>query len=224
MTQTPQMFNHTFNSAWLVLATHESIQPPFIFDLCVQLGGLIDEGSPLVLVEGPESDNEEVEALLARLQDSFAPGEIKVLPLKDFMLDDNQGRVGVLILYGGTPQDWVVEARRFKSKAYSPDLPLIDLTIVIGGACAAIGEWKLKWPSPDDIDSGLGWLPRGIVTPGLSHPADLPAVRDLLANEVRSFAIGLPPGSSIALGPAGELEIWSEVKPGVILGKGWGQA
>jgi hypothetical protein len=224
MTQEPRMFQHTFNSAWLVLATHEAVRPPFIFDLSLQLGGLIEEGSPLVLVEGPGSDRQGVEALLERLQDSFAPGEIKLQALEDFALDQSAGRVGVLVLYAGAPQDWAAEASRFQTAMSSPDLPLVDLTLVIGGACAAVGEWQLTGPSSEAVGAGLGWLPKGIVTPGLSRSADLPAVRDLLAHETRSFAIGLPPGGSIALGPSGELEIWSEVRPGVILGKGWGQA
>jgi hypothetical protein len=214
------MFQHTFNTAWLVLATREAIYPPFLFDVSVQLGGLIDEGSPIILVPGIGSDVEEVGSLVQSLQDSLAPGEISVQNLQEFALAKHSGRVGGLILYAGSPQDWVAEADRFQSPISSPDLPLIDLTLLIGGSCAAAGEWKL---TTDAIEPGLGWLPRGIITPGLPTPAALPAVRDLLSRESRSYAIGLPPGGSIALGPSGELEIWGEANPGVILGKGWGQ-
>jgi hypothetical protein len=214
------MFQHSFNTAWLVLATQEAVHPPFLFDLSVQLGGLIDEGSPIILVEGIGSDGEGVGSLVESLQDSLAPGEISIQNLEEFALAQRSGRVGGLILYAGSPQDWVAEADRYQSPISSPDLPLIDLTLLIGGACAAAGEWKL---TSEAIEPGLGWLPRGIVTPGLPHPADLPAVRELLSRESRSYAIGLPPGGSIALGPSGELEIWGEVNPGVILGTGSGQ-
>lgn len=224
MTEMFQLFQHSFSSAWLVLATDEVLRPPFMFDLSLQLAGLFDESSPVVVVLGPESDNDELTPLLDQLADTLATESISFIDLDGFNLKQSNGRVGGLILYGGSPRDWVQEAGRFLIDDQTPSSPRVDIALVIGAPCAAVGEWTVPPSSPDTIEGGLGWLPHGIVIPGLAHPVDIPVVRDLLAHQQGSFAIGLPPGGIIALGPSGELEIWSEVNPGIILGKGWGQS
>jgi hypothetical protein len=64
--------------------------------------------------------------------------------------------------------------------------------------------------------SALGWIPSAIIqshfVPGTPVPATLKR-KDL-------FRIGIPEGTSIALGPEDEREIWGEEKP-VITFRGW---
>lgn len=224
MTPTPPVFQHSYNSAWLTLATLESLQPPYLFDLSLQLADLIDESAPVLTVHASEQDQDAMGPFLNQLRDALGPDRMSSSSLHELDLEHHQGRIGGLILYGGSPLDWVQAASRLEWKESTTISPFIDLVLSIGAPCAAAGEWMLSVSPPNAVTKGLGWVPHGIVTPGLGHPADLPVVRELLLDEPRSFAIGLPPGGILALGPSGELEIWSEINPGILLGKGWGQA
>jgi hypothetical protein len=223
MTQSTPLFQHSCNAAWLVLATHESLQPPFLFDLSLEMAALIDEAEPVLIVQASSQDDQSLAPFLDQLSDTIGPDRIDTLDLSSVELKLRHGGIGALVLQGGSPPDWVESASKLEWKVSSPDSPFIDLVLLVGAPCAAVGEWMLSAPSPDTIGPGLGWLPQGIVTPGLGHPADLEPVRDLLAEASRSYAIGLPPGGILAFGPSGELEIWSEIKPSILLGTGWGQ-
>ena len=222
MTQAPQLFQHSYNSAWLVLATHQSLLPPYLFDLSLEMTALIDETAPILFLQMPGQEDEALAPFLSQLSDALGSDRISSYDVNDVDLKQHQGGIGGLVLYGGSPLDWVRAAPKVEWGERSPSSPLIDLVILVGAPCAAVGQWMLSAPEPDAVVPGLGWLPDGIVTPGLDRPGDLPAVRGLIADEPRSFAIGLPPGGILALGPSGELEIWSQVRPGILLGNGWG--
>lgn len=224
MTPTPQFVQHRYNTAWLAMATHEALLPPFLFDLNLEMAALIDETAPILIVQTSERDDEILAPLLDQLTDAVGSSRIISHRLDEIDLTQHQGGIGGLILQGGSPLDWVQAAPRLQWKEQEAASPFIDLVLMAGAPCAAVGQWMVSAPTPEAIVPGLGWLPQGIVTPGLGRPADLPPVRELLLDEPRSFAIGLPPGGILALGPSGELEIWSEVNPGILLGKGWGQS
>jgi hypothetical protein len=224
MTPSPQFFQHRCNSAWLALATHESLLPPYLFDLSLEMAALIDETAPILVVQKSEQDEGILTPLLEQLSDAVGSGRIVRYSLDEVDLNEHQGGIGGLILQGGSPQDWVKAVPRLQWKEKESASPFIDLVLLTGAPCSAVGQWMLSDPTPDVVVPGLGWLPQGIVTPGLDHPADLGPVRGLLSDEPRSFAIGLPPGAILAIGRSGELEIWSDVKPGILLGKGWGQS
>lgn len=224
MTSSLSLFRHTCNSAWLVLATRQSLQPPFLFDLSLEMAALIDETAPVLLVQASTHDQQVLAPFLEQLGDTLGTDRLHSYDLDDVALKQHQGAIGGLVLHGGSPQDWVRSAPQLEWTESTSTSPFIDLVLLIGASCAAAGEWMLSAPSTDAVVSGLGWLPNGIVTPGLVHPADLSPVRDLLVEAPRSYAIGLPPGGILAFGPSGELEIWSEIKPSILLGKGWGQS
>jgi hypothetical protein len=223
MAQKPELFRHTFNSAWLALATHEALYPPYLYDLSLEMAALVEETAPVVIVQASDGQEQTLAPLVAQLNDTLGSDRIHSQTLSDVDFSAHQGGIGCLVLQGGSPVDWVQDKPKFEWETSPSDSPLIDLVLLIGAPCAAVGEWMISAPNPEIVVPGLGWLPHGIVTPGLGHPADLAPVKDLLLDEPRSFAIGLPSGGILALGPTGELEIWSEVKPGILLGKGWGQ-
>jgi hypothetical protein len=46
---------------------------------------------------------------------------------------------------------------------------------------------------------------------------------DKLGGPGKNYALGLPPGAIVAIGPEGEAEVWGDIRPTLALGRGWSQ-
>lgn len=153
--------------------------------------------------------------------------DVTVLDLSDISPDeviDAATQAGVLILAGGEPIDWYNYLKTDQIRLH-PD-SLIQkgrVFIAIGSAASALGTWMYS-NIEESILPGLGWLMGGIVVPGENTPMDILVIRDRLEAEEHTYAIGLPAGAILALGPSDEVEVWGNVKPVIALGKGWGSA
>lgn len=89
----------------------------------------------------------------------------------------------------------------------------------IGGAAAALGEMQAS--AAGQVTAGLGWMPSSVIlTPSGPGVRD-PAVLDWLRGPERRYALRFSEGSVLALGPEGEVEVWSEPPPAVTLGPSW---
>ncbi len=97
------------------------------------------------------------------------------------------------------------------------------MIVAIGPAAAAIGTWTVP-TSEDDIVPGLKWLPGALILPGEPAPADLDKVRTLLEDQPKAYALGLREASLVAFGPEGQIEVWGDAQPRLILGSGWSEA
>jgi len=78
-------------------------------------------------------------------------------------------------------------------------------------------------PPSCQLVPGLGWLPGAIVLLGETDPMECAEVRDGLGGPGKKYALGLPPGAILAIGPEGEAEVWGDVRPTLALGRGWSQ-
>jgi hypothetical protein len=88
-------------------------------------------------------------------------------------------------------------------------------------AAAALGELVFSEGAVHQENPGAGWLPGAVLLPGVSDPADHPAVRQYLSETDLSYALGLRPGSAVAMGPQGQVEVWTGEPPKIVLGRGW---
>jgi len=131
---------------------------------------------------------------------------------------------GLLILVGGIVEDWTAGLE----STLIGELVLQSLNgggviFAIGSAAAAIGTWTFP-TTEDDIVPGLKWLPGALILPGEASPSDVDKVRQLLETQPKAYALGLREASLVAFGPAGEIEVWGEAQPRLILGSGWSEA
>jgi hypothetical protein len=128
---------------------------------------------------------------------------------------------GVIFLQGGSQQAWREFVGVHLFQGY-PDEILAEGSLLVAGGWSSgvLGTWMLE-ARGGDLTPGLGWLEGGLILPFESEPAAEAAVLELLEGSTPAYALGLPPGSTLAMGPAGEIEVWGAVPPSILLGRGW---
>lgn len=128
---------------------------------------------------------------------------------------------GLIFTCGGKPIAWQEFMSGHLFRGYPEEILSEGSVLVASGPmAAALGTWRIQSRGAD-LEPGLGWLEGGLVLPGQVRPAAEPAALELLEGATPAYALGLPEGAMLALGPAGEVEVWSDVKPAIVLGRGW---
>ncbi len=132
---------------------------------------------------------------------------------------------GLILLADAGPEAWVdAIAGGPGPDRFSPDW-LIEgsVLLLVGSAAAAAGTWMYQ-ESQDMLLEGLNWLPGSIILMEDVDPAATQLTERLLSEEAPVYALGLPEGAILAVGPGAEVEVWSGEAPRIILGKAWRQA
>jgi len=130
---------------------------------------------------------------------------------------------GLLVLVGGIVEDWTAGLdNTLIGELVLQSLNQGGVIFAIGPAAAAMGTWTFPTVD-DDIAPALKWLPGALIMPGEGSPSDLDKVRQLLEAQPKAYALGLSEASLVAFGPAGEIEVWGEAQPRLILGSGWSE-
>ncbi len=128
---------------------------------------------------------------------------------------------GLYILSGGTESDWInVLGTSLFGEALKKALLEGALIIAVNAAASALGSWVLEREGPSAVE-GLNWLPGAIVLPWLDDPANSDHVRSLLSLNDQLYALGIADGKMFAFGPEGQVEIWGNDAPTLVLGVGW---
>jgi hypothetical protein len=204
---------------WVLLTgAVPSIGPAFP-DLADRLLERSDISRPTLGIAAGDAGSVEMAGFVGELEE-LTGGEGILLDLADVpghQIED----AGIIILGGGNPLEWF--------QAFGQDdlerrllgfLQDEGLIIAAGTSAGTLGSWILEEDAVN-LREGVGWLPDSIVLPGISDPAALPGVRELLGSGQRTFALGLPHDSAVAIGTGGDAEVWSLVAPKLVLGKGW---
>ena len=128
----------------------------------------------------------------------------------------------VLVMSGGDVHSWIDVLDPLKSD-FEVDGLLGEGRIVfaVGPASSALGSWFFS--EDEGPADGLGWLTGAVVLPEVEKPGEIPSVKELLSQYKLSYALGLPRGAVLALGPRGEIEVWGIASPSVALGIAWGE-
>ncbi|HEY46915.1 MAG: hypothetical protein AMJ88_08070 [Anaerolineae bacterium SM23_ 63] len=128
----------------------------------------------------------------------------------------------MLVMAGGDVHTWIDVFDPVKSEIDVDDmLGEGRLVFTVGPASSALGSWFFSGDEGPAV--GLGWLIGAIVLPDVENPGDIPSVKDFLSQHKLSYALGLPRGAVLALGPRGEIEVWSITSPSIALGIAWGE-
>ncbi|MFN2275726.1 MAG: hypothetical protein ACK2TX_12860 [Anaerolineales bacterium] len=204
---------------WLVLA-HGQLEMDIESTAVQRLVEIVDPGRTMLLLEMDSETSDDFPLWLAELTNQevvrFAARPGNVDEIRTSWID-----AGLIFAQGGSPSAW----REFIStdlfRGYPEEiLGERSVLIAVGSVAGALGTWML--PSRDsELVPGLGWLDGGLVLPGRSRPSAGPATMELLESAVPCYALGIPEGVMLALGPAGEVELWSNVSPAIVLGRAW---
>jgi cyanophycinase-like exopeptidase len=128
---------------------------------------------------------------------------------------------GIVVLAGGGIRDWLQALTHSPlEQSLMAYLQSGNLVLAAGSSAGALGGWTFE-EGVYELTEAVGWLPGAVVLPGIDDPASLPEVRRILCAETRSFALGLPRDTALAIGPRGEVQVWSRAAPKLVLGKGW---
>jgi hypothetical protein len=171
--------------------------------------GLKPLGSP---AEGLQAFLEELEILTDMQGMVLDAGEDAASRLDD---------AGIVVLAGGGIRDWLQAlAQGPLEQGLMEFLRNDNIVLAAGSPAAALGSWTFE-EGVYELTEALSWLPGAVVLPGVTDPAALPEVLRVLSAETRSFALGLPWDTALAIGPYGEAQVWSQSAPKLVLGKGW---
>lgn len=177
---------------------------------------------PLLFTPDP-SVSEEVQRFVSDLEILLGL-EIQIVnpaDLGDEALRDLWLNAGIMILTGGSPAYWeeLVGDRLFRMR---PQEILAEGAVLfaVGVPASVMGAWRLD-SAQMGVEKGLGWVIGGVTITTNSDPAEIAVVRNHLEEREGVYALGLPDGALLALGPHSEIEVWTEKAPVLLLGKGW---
>ncbi len=129
----------------------------------------------------------------------------------------------ILVMAGGEVHHWVDVLDPLKSDIEVDDLLSEGMLVfAVGAASSALGSWFFT--GDEEPTEGLGWLAGAIVLPEVEKPGEIPLVKEFLSQHKFSYALGLPKGAVLALGPLGEIEVWGIASPSIALGIAWGDS
>jgi hypothetical protein len=90
--------------------------------------------------------------------------------------------------------------------------------VLFEGACAGIlGSWILN--STGQVGPGVDWLEGALVLASAQDVAE--RARPVLDEQPAAVVIGIEPGSALALGPDGQIEVWGARQVKVVLGSAY---
>ncbi len=131
---------------------------------------------------------------------------------------------GLVILVGGALEDWTngLESTQLGELVLQA-LNQGGVILAVGLAAAAMGTWAFSTEN-GELVSGLAWLPGALILTETLVDEEMELVKALLERQPKAYALGLGASSMIAFGPAGEVEVWGDEQPRLILGAGWSGA
>lgn len=221
MSRAEEIFHHEGRAGWLVLASQVPRLGGETPELAERLVERMDLSRPPVCLSMEEKQAQGLDLLLEEFETLLgvrpAVLSAELEPPAELAL------VGLILLTGGTSTEWVQALENtLLGEVVLQALQQGSVVFAIGPAAGAMGSWSLP-ESAEQLLPGLSWVGGAVVLPGEDEPADRGPVRELLRENPKAYALGLAEHTLLALGPAGEIEVWGEAQPKIILGQGWSE-
>ncbi len=222
MSRAEDILHHEGRAGWLVLASQVPRLGGETPELAERLVERMDLSRPPVCLAMEEKQAEGLDLLLEEFETLLgvrpAVLSAELEPPAELAL------VGLILLTGGTSPAWIEALdNTLLGEVVLQALQQGGVVFAIGPAAGAMGSWSLL-EGADQLLPGLSWVGGAVVLPGEEEPADSNPVRELLRENPKAYALGLAPHTLLALGPAGEIEVWGDAQPKIILGQGWSEA
>jgi len=91
------------------------------------------------------------------------------------------------------------------------------VVLVEGRSCMVFGAWVVL--EAGELVGGFEWLEAALVIPSLVSIAQSPEAIAVLDAQPSAIAVGMGPGSALALGPENQVEPWGNKQVTVALGR-----
>jgi hypothetical protein len=219
LTHAEDVLHHESDAGWVVLASQVPRLGGETPALAEHLVERMDVSRPAACLVSPDGEPAGLDLFLEEIE--------VLLQLQPALLDASLeppaelANASLIMLVGGSNQEWIERL----DQTLLGDLLLQALAdgailLAVGPAAGATGTWSLSDDGESLLD-GLGWVVGAVVVADGSTPAGHEPIRMLLGERPRSYALGLGQHTLVALGPHGEIEVWGDYQPTVILGKGW---
>lgn len=222
MTSAEEVLQHSSQSGWLVLASQIPRLGGETPELAERLLERMDLSRPPVCLTAEESPPQGLDLLLEEFE-TLLGVRPAVLPAS-LEPPTELAFVGLILLTGGTTSYWVEALENtLLGEVILQALQQGGVIFAVGPAAGAVGSWALPDSAREPI-SGLNWVAGAVVLPGEAAPGEQEHVRAILRDNPKAYALGLADHTLVALGPGGEIEVWGESQPTIILGQGWSEA
>ncbi|MFP3855048.1 MAG: hypothetical protein ACLFWD_12215 [Anaerolineales bacterium] len=221
MSDQEEVLHHQSSAGWVVLASRIPRLGGDTPELAANLVERIDlSRPPVILVAGeppPGLDvlNEDLAALLGVepiLLDASADPPEELADLSLIVLVGGDGSRWVDLLASGSLGELLLKA-----------LVQGGVVLAVDQAAAALGSWRVD-PVLETVSEGLGWVSGAVIMPDETEPANNAALRELLEEYPKAYALALARHTLVALGPENEIQVWGEAEPTIIFGPGWQQS
>jgi hypothetical protein len=216
-----QVFRRRFQRGWLII----SGPTPAIEDRGVErILEILDLSRPMLVLRTSKLLTLEIEGWLEDLSALVEVDQELLEPqtVEDEALLSGLQEAGLIIVAG-------VEETSQRDLFLRRVAPALDqhrwrseqILYFVGAPGKIVGEWMIT-PELDRAVDGMGWLPGGMILQEDINLAEIEPIQGILLTQSRSYALNLLGGATIALGPAGEIDLWGSPSPGIVLGQGWG--
>lgn len=95
------------------------------------------------------------------------------------------------------------------------------IILVEGLAVNVFGRWAVS--DTGHVVEGLNWVANAFIEPNASGVEGSRTVQMILQEYDEAIAVSIEAGSALALGPAGEIELWGDQQVTISLGRGYTQ-
>jgi hypothetical protein len=222
LADTRDLFQRGTDAGWVIVSSDiPRLGGPFS-DLPENLLSKMDLSRPSVCVAAGEMLTPDLDGLLEDIE-TLLGVPVSLWRLEEEPPEEMAG-AGLVILVGGIVEDWAAGLdHSIIGELVLQSLNRGGVILALGPAAGALGTWVFP-TTEEEIVAGLNWLPGALILPGEPSPGDVDKVRQLLERQPKAYALGLSEASLVAFGPAGEIEVWGEAQPRLILGSGWSEA
>ena len=217
-----QVFQRAVFNGWLILS---GSSPAIDERGLVRLLEIVDSHRPVFLFN---SSGETPLEITHWIEDLAALLEVELQQFDLESLDNLEGgkrvkEAGILVLAGNRASKFLEDWRAVLGFFLADGQDSIPAVLwFVGPASSSLGQWMYS-SSLEECSEALNWLPGSLILQEERGLADLEPVQRLLRQQLRSYALNLVGSATIAIGPAGEIDLWGSPTPSITLGQGWGE-
>ncbi len=224
MSEPHKVFRRPSYEGWLVLSGLVPSLNSEMPQLAEQLLSRIDLSRLPICLSGDFAIGDDLQSFLEDIE-ILLDSQVTVMRINELTknsIHEFLEAANMLVMAGGDVHNWIDMLDPLKSDIELDSLLSEgSLVFTVGPASSALGSWFFA--GEEGPAAGLGWLTGAIILPGVDKPGEIPSVKELLSQHKLSYALGLPRGAVLALGPRGEIEVWGIASPSVALGIAWGE-
>lgn len=224
MSEPRQVFRRPPSEGWLALSGLVPSLDSEMPQLAEQLLSRLDLSRMPICLSGDNSISDDLQSFLEDIE-ILLNSPVTVIRINELTRNTFREIVetaNILVMAGGDVQSWINVLDPLKSEIEFDDLLGGGrLVFAVGPASSSLGSWIFS--GDEGPVAGLGWMTGAIILPEVEKPGEIPSVKEHLFQHKLSYALGLPRGAVLALGPRGEIEVWGIASPSVVLGIAWGE-